>query len=107
MAASDSLSPQQFPRAKLYDVYSHEYGAHVSDLVGSKELQSMTDDIRENGVKEPIHLHENDLGWNPLSEDWRKAYSMQDGHHRVVSAIAARVPTVPVIIHRRSSDSDG
>lgn len=100
MAASDSLSPQQFPSAKLYDVYSHEYNEHISGLVRSKELQSLTDDIRENGVKEPIHLHENDLGW-------MKTYTMQDGHHRVVSAIAARVPTVPVIIHRRLSGGGG
>ena len=100
MAASDSLSPQQFRSAKLYDVYSHEYNTNVSDLVRSKELQSLTDDIRENGVKEPIHLYEEDLGW-------RKAYAMQDGHHRAVSAIAARAPTVPVIIHRTQATRGG
>jgi len=99
MAASDSLSPQQFPRAKLYDVYSAEYGTHVSDLLGSKELQSMTEDVRENGVKVPIHLREVDPEG---SGRWPggSLYGMFDGHHRVVSAIAARVPTVPVIIHR-------
>ena len=100
MSASDSLSPQQFPRAKLYDVYSHEYSTPVLDLLGSKELQSMTDDVRKNGVMKPIHLQERDEGW-------RKSYSMQDGHHRAVSAIAARVPTVPVIIHRRLSGGGG
>jgi len=83
----------------LYDVYSHEYNAPVSDLLGSKELQSLTDDIRENGVKEPIHLRENDWGG-------MKVLSMGDGHHRVVSAIAARVPTVPVIIHPRLRRGD-
>lgn len=97
MAASDSLSPQQFSRAKLYDVYSHEYNENISGLVRSKELQSLTDDIRENGVKEPIHLYQR--------TGWLKTYSMDDGHHRAVSAIAARVPSVPVIIHPEGGHS--
>ncbi len=68
------------------DLYTEDsYGASFAQ-------EDLTEDIKANGIQEPI-----EIGYNAEEEPWLR-FSILNGHHRYIAARNAGLMSVPVVI---------
>lgn len=102
----EGLAPEQVKVSALMPHREYEHGpGFTRDMNGRQyaprhspeEWNSLVSDIRENGIREPLHLD-----YDPKSH----TASLGEGNSRLQAASEAGLKTVPVLGHRSGAVAD-
>jgi ParB-like nuclease family protein len=114
MTAQDNLSPKQFmmPMSELHNVQAQDYGVPADDVRipqmvraadeeysgNPQKLSKLAEDIRSNGIREPLTI----LAPRPKKDYPNETARLVEGHHRLAAAHELGMKEVPVKIHKPS-----